>query len=61
MHILAFGDDNGAFQRHRILSQRMSKSFPDTYQSFKYLRNKYLQVTVFIGGVKDGLPCTHQL
>lgn len=32
----------------RILSLKLSKSFPDIYESFKYLRNRRLQVAVFI-------------
>ena len=54
MHSLAFSEYNRAFQRHRILSERMSKSFPDIYESFKYIRNRSLQRAVFKCGVRWG-------
>lgn len=64
MHILAFSEYNRPIQGHRILSQRMLNNLPDVYDSFKYLRTRFLQVAVFICGVgltKDVLPCTTQL
>lgn len=60
MHRLAFNEYSRAFQRHRILSQKMPKTFSDIYESFKCLRNRYLQVAVLICGVrvtKDIPPC----